>query len=120
MKNQFLKERTKIYSIEIVRFCLRQQTGGVIPSEILKQLLRSSTSVGANYRAACRGKSIADFVNKLKIVVEEADESLFWLELVEELYPSLAEDIESLKIESNEIIAICVSSISTSRKNYNV
>jgi four helix bundle protein len=78
-----------------------------------KQLLRSATSVGANYRAACRGKSIADVVHKLSIVEEEADESIYWMELLMEAEIIAAARLDDLLAETNEILAMTVSSIKT-------
>ncbi len=83
---------------------------------LCQQLLRCGTSVGANYRAACRAKSTADFIAKMKIVEEEADEAIFWLELLAEskiLHSS--KQIESLKSEANELTAIAVASVKTAR-----
>ena len=80
---------------------------------IAKQIVRSSTSVGANYRAACRAKSTADFINKLKIVEEEADETQYWLEILEESGLVQSDRIELIKKELNEILSIVVSSIKT-------
>ncbi len=80
-----------------------------------KQLLRSATSVGANYRAACRGKSAADVLHKLAIVEEEADESLYWLELIIESNTMPENKLAELKNEINEIIAMIVASIKTLR-----
>jgi four helix bundle protein len=80
-------------------------------------LTRSSSSVGANYRAACRGKSKADFLNKLKIVEEELDETLFFLELLEEFNPELKEKIEIIHKEGNELLSIIVAAINTLRGN---
>jgi four helix bundle protein len=77
------------------------------------QLLRSSTSVGANYRAACRAKSKKDFINKLKIVEEEADETLFWLELIEKSGFFSRVMLDSLKLETDELISMIVSSLKT-------
>jgi len=82
-----------------------------------KQVLRSGTSVGANYRAACRARSTAEFIAKLGIVIEEADESAFWLELIIESGMYKKEAIEPLLKETNEIVAIMVSSSNTARKN---
>jgi four helix bundle protein len=70
------------------------------------QLIRCATSVGANYRSACRGKSTADFINKIIIVEEEADESIYWLELIEESGLVDSNDISALKKEANELTAI--------------
>ncbi len=80
-----------------------------------RQLIRSITSAGANYRAACRGKSKADFVYKLKIVEEELDESMYWLELIKELNPTA--DFETLWKEADELVAMTVSSIKTAKQS---
>lgn len=82
-----------------------------------RQLIRSSSSVGANYRAACRAKSTRDFINKLKIVEEELDESLYFIELITELseIPN-SQWIETYN-EGDKLLAIIVKSIITSRKN---
>ncbi|WP_396186879.1 four helix bundle protein [Flavobacterium sp.] len=87
----------------------------------INQLIRCSSSVGANYRASQRAKSTADFINKLKIVEEEADESSFFLEIILEINQSqdLKFEIEKLLKESNEILAIVVASIKTARNNLN-
>jgi four helix bundle protein len=81
------------------------------------QLFRAGTSVAANYRAACRARSKAEFIAKLGIVEEEADESLFWLELIQELELCQDKLRQSLMKEGNEILAIVVSSINTARSN---
>ena len=86
---------------------------------LLIKLIRSSSSVGANYRAAQRGKSTADFINKLKIVEEEADESMYFLELLIEVMDSNQEELKILHKEANEIVSIVVASINTARKNQN-
>ena len=81
------------------------------------QLFRAGTSVGANYRAACRARSKADFISTLGVVLEEADESLYWMEIITEtnlVNPSL---VASLMKEGNEIVAILVSSINTSKRS---
>lgn len=77
------------------------------------QLIRSSSSVGANYRAACRAKSEADFINKLKIVEEEADESMYFLELLKDVSGDKTKQIEKLYAEANEILSIVVALIKT-------
>jgi len=81
------------------------------------QIVRSGTSVAANYRAACRAKSIADFIAKMGIVEEEADETLFWLELLEESELVPAAKLTAITQEANELIAITVASIKTARRN---
>jgi four helix bundle protein len=89
---------------------------------ITYQLLRSASSVAANYRAALRAKSKPDFINKLKIVVEEADESNFWLTLAEDVNLTNSEDpqIKSLAQESNELTAIFSASLKTLKATQNV
>jgi len=85
----------------------------------INQLIRCSSSVGANFRAVSRAKSKADFINKLKIVEEEADESQFFLELIKSINsdPNLINDIDLLIKESDEIISIVVSSLKTARSS---
>lgn len=80
-----------------------------------RQLLRSATSVGANYRAACRGKSTADVIAKLAIVEEEADESMYWLELLVDSNLVAAEKMQELSEEADELVAMTVASIKTLR-----
>jgi four helix bundle protein len=112
---QDLKKRTKNYAISIIKFVQ------LLPSnEILriigKQMLRSGTSVGANYRSACRARSPRDFIAKMLIVEEEADETMYWLELLEEIDCVSKNKLLELKSETNEIVAISVASIRTARK----
>jgi four helix bundle protein len=91
----------------------------VLPSSriydgVVRQLVRSSSSVGANYRAACRAKSTADFINKLKIVEEEADETAYWLDLLETIDTGVnKERIHLLLKESNELVSIYTASLIT-------
>jgi len=116
MHKENLKRRTKQYALRIMRLTQalpNNQLGWVIG----KQLVRSGTSVGANYRAACRARSTAEFIAKLGIVIEEADESAFWLELIIESGMYKKEAIDSLLKETNEIVAIMVSSSNTAKKN---
>ncbi len=79
------------------------------------QLIRSGTSVGANYRAACRARSKAEFIAKLGVVIEEADESAFWLEIIIESNLLKKELVKPLLNETNEIIAIMVSSAKSAK-----
>ena len=88
---------------------------GPIGYSIGKQILRSATSIGANYRAACRARSTADFIAKLKIVEEEADESAYWLEIMVEAGLVNADLLKPLLQEAEEILAIIVASINTTR-----
>ncbi len=84
---------------------------------VARQLIRAATSVGANYRAAIRGKSRADFVSKLGIVEEECDEALYWIEVIIDLGYVPAARTSELQREANEILSIVVSSIKTARRN---
>lgn len=82
-----------------------------------RQLIRSGTSIGANYRAACRAKSRGDVISKMGTVEEETDETLYWLEIVHDLKLSPPPKIEELIREGNELLTITVSSINTARRN---
>lgn len=116
MDRRELKERTRKYAVRIVKMVSALPRGREM--DVLgKQLLRSGTSVGANYRAACRAKSNADFINKLKIVEEECDEALFWMELITEAELVSASRMSEIMSESEELLAITVSSIKTARAN---
>jgi four helix bundle protein len=83
---------------------------------VCKQILRSSTSIGANYRAAYRAKSTADFINKLKIIEEETDETLYWLEVLQDSGMISASSAQKLVTETSEVLAIVVQSIKSSRE----
>lgn len=83
---------------------------------VARQLIRSATSVGANYRAAIRGRSRADFVSRMGIVEEECDEALYWIEVILELGLIPKARTTDLQCEANEILAIVISSIKTARK----
>jgi four helix bundle protein len=87
--------------------------------ETAKQLIRAAGSVGANYRAACRAKSQADFIYKIEVVLEEADESLYWLEVTKEARIIEAVEIDLLIKEANEIVAIFNKADITAKKNRN-
>jgi four helix bundle protein len=91
------------------------QTGKVIGN----QLLRSALSVGANYRAACRGRSKADFISKVGITIEEADESQHWLEMLTAAGLVPQEKVQPLTKEANELVAILTASAKTARENLN-
>jgi len=115
-KARDLKDRTKKFAIEIIKL-VEMISKSRIADIIGGQLLRAGTSVGANYRAACRARSRADFISKMGIVEEETDESLYWLELLIETKIVDKKQIQYLLDESNEIIAVVVASINTARKN---
>src|SRR5580658_4783214 len=114
MTRDEMKKRTKAYANRIVKLCSALPANWIAQT-LGKQLLRSGTSVGANYRAVCRAKSNSDFVNKLRIVEEECDESLFWMELLLENNFVKAPRLSGLMKEANEILAIIVSSAKTAR-----
>jgi four helix bundle protein len=109
-----LKKPTKAFALRILKLVdvLPKTTAG---RALASQTVRSRTSVAANYRVACRAKSTADFIAKMDIVEEEADETLFWLELLEE--SQLVGAAKPVKQEANELIAITVASIKTARRN---
>ncbi len=111
-----MKRRTKAFALQVVRFTEslpRTRSTQVIA----RQLVRSGTAVGANYRAACRARSRADFISKLGIVGEEIDESLYWMELLVESSSVPREQLRGLMSEANEICAIVTSSIKSARTN---
>ncbi len=114
MDEQTFKNRTKRFGLDVIRLVEtlpRNRTAEVIG----RQLLRAGTSVGANYRAACRGRSVSDVAAKLGIVEEEADESIYWLELLVESKTVPADKVGSLIKEANELVAMTVASIKTLR-----
>jgi four helix bundle protein len=114
MDEKEFKDRTKKIALRIIK--LVESLPETTTSKVIgKQLLRSATSVGANYRAACRGKSVADVIHKLSIVEEEADESLYWLELLIESNLVPEKRLLDLQKEMNEITAMVVASIKTLR-----
>lgn len=114
MTQNELKKRTKEFALRIIKLVetfpntyLGRHVGG--------QLTRCGTSVAANYRAACRARSTADFNSKMGIVEEEADESVFWIELAVDTQMVNAERVSDLLDEANQLLAIFVSSINTAR-----
>jgi len=111
-----LKQRTKLFALEVINFV--EGLPNKRTAEILsRQLLRSGTSAGANYRSACRARSAADFIAKMGIVEEEIDESIYWMELLVESGIINTKNTQDLMKEANELLAITVSSIKTARKN---
>jgi four helix bundle protein len=118
MSPEEFKRRTKAFAIAVVR-AVEALPKSQAASVLGRQLLRSGTSVGANYRAACRAKSRADFIAKLTIVEEECDESLFWMELLIEAGVVRAEQFSELMREGDEILAMVVASARRARANSN-
>lgn len=108
-KGEDLKIRTKQYSLRVIRLCeaLPEKPAGRV---IGNQLLRAATSVGANYRAVCRARSDADFISKIGVVLEEADESVYWLELLVESGLIPKQKLTDLIREGEELIAIFAAS----------
>ena len=112
MDEQAFKQRTKklaLRVIELIEALPKSRRADVIG----RQLVRCATSVGANYRSACRGKSTVGVLVKLAIVEQEADETIYWLELLIEANIMSASDIENLLKETNEIVAMTMASIKT-------
>jgi four helix bundle protein len=107
--------RTKAFALDVVR-AVEELPRGRTSDVIGKQLLRAGTSVGANYRAACRARSRREFIAKMGIVEEEADESQFWLELIIERGMLEASRVAPVRSEAAQIVAIAVASIRTARR----
>lgn len=105
-KSAELQQRTKAFALRVLKLIehLPNTIGGRV---LANQVARSATSVGANYRAACRARSRAEFASKLGTVAEEADESLYWLELIRDGNFVPEERIASLVSEGDELTAIC-------------
>jgi four helix bundle protein len=119
MTKEDLIKRTMNFAVRIVKMTdhlPKNEMGDVLAH----QILRSATSVGANYRAACRFKSKKDFINKLKIVEEEMDETLYWLSLIEECELIKPEKLGQLKAEANELLAIFITSLKTAKENLRI
>ena len=116
MNSTQFQDKTKRLGLHVIRFV------EVLPQNytsrvIINQILRCALSVGANYRAVCRAKSDKDFINKMKIVEEECDETIYWLEIIEESGLAKMEIVTPLKREAKEILAMIVASINTMSKN---
>ena len=116
MNSTEFQDKTKRLGLHVIRFV------EILPQNytsrvIVNQILRCALSVGANYRAVCRAKSDKDFINKMKIVEEECDETIYWLEIIEESGLAKIEVGTPLKREAKEILAMIVASINTMSKN---
>jgi four helix bundle protein len=116
MKKEDLQQRTRLFCARIVHM-VESMPETRTARTIAPYLLRSTVSIGVKYRGACRPASAREFINKLKEAECQTDETLFWLELIEETNIFPPEKIKDLKIEANELLAIFVSSINTARKN---
>jgi four helix bundle protein len=118
MDENDLKKRTKQFGLRVIRL-VESLPSGQTARTIGNQLLRSGMSVGANYRAACRGRSKADFIAKAGISLEEADECLYWMELLQEAGIVPAEKLKDIMKETDELVASFTASIKTARANLN-
>lgn len=116
MNKEELKNRTKQFALRIIKLVeeLPHTKSG---HTIGNQIIRSGTSIGANYRAACRARSTADFISKITIVEEESDETLFWLELIVEANLMKAERVKDLLKEADELTAIFTAAGKTAKAN---
>lgn len=109
-----MKRRTRLFALAVIR--LVESLPKTLSADVMgRQLLRSGTSVGANYRAACRGRSRAEFIAKLGIVEEEADECLYWIELLTESGLMTEAALAPLKAESDELLSIVVASLKSAK-----
>jgi four helix bundle protein len=118
MTTDELKFRTKRFSLMIIDL-IEKLPNTIACRAVANQVVRSGTSVGANYRAACRARSDREFIAKLTIVTEEADETLFWLEIVMDKQWVNKIEVEPIWIEGNELTAIFVSSLKTIKSKNN-
>jgi four helix bundle protein len=110
-----LKQRLRAFTLRIIRL-IEALPSGMAAQVLGRQLLRSGTSIGANYRAACRARSKAEFISKLGICEEEADETLYWLDIIVAAKLIPAGRVKLLAQEAEEILKIIVSSIKTARR----
>ncbi len=118
MNAEDFKKRTKAFALRVIR--LVESLPNTRPSRMIgNQLLRSGTSVGANYRAACRARSRAEFVSKIGIVEEECDESVYWMELLVESGQMKLPRLSGLMTEGNELLSLVVASSRTARSRSN-
>lgn len=116
MHSEELKQRTKEFALRVIRL-VKAMPDDLASVTIARQIIRSGTSVAANYRAVCIAKSRADFINKLRICAEESDETQLWLELISESELIPETQLEPLLKEAHELTSIFLSSIKTAREN---
>jgi four helix bundle protein len=116
MNKEDLKRRLKELAVRAARLCMKLPPN-IINKVYTGQTIRSSSSSASNYRAACRGKSKADFINKLKITEEELDETMFFYEMLAEFNPDFRDELRELYKEADELLSIIVASINTANKN---
>ena len=116
MDKKELQKRFKSFAIKTGKLCIKLPFNPA-NKVYIDQLIRSSTSSAANYRSACRAKSKADFINKLKIVEEELDETMFFYEMIAEFNSESKKELRELFMEANQLISIVVASINTTNSN---
>ena len=114
MDEQQFKDRTKSLALQIIKL-VEELPPGTAGNVIGRQLVRSATSVGANYRSSCRAKSEADFISKMSTVEEEADETGYWLELLVEVNAVSPKGVAAVMSEAEQLVRIAVASIKTAR-----
>jgi len=112
-----LQDRTKAFAVSIIAF-FSDLPKTEVTRTIGRQLLRSGTSVAANYRAACRARSSTDFISKISVVLEETDETLFWLELLVQAQVIDQSRCQSLRAECEELLKIFAASRATAKTNH--
>lgn len=113
-----LQQRTKKFHVDVIKLCsdFPKNAAGF---ETAKQLIRAAGSVGANYRATKRAKSNADFIYKIQVVLEEADESFYWLKVINEAEIKTGKEVERLIDEANQLTAIFAATDKTAKSNRN-
>lgn len=116
MDRKDLQNRTKKFHIDIIKLC-SEFPRNAAGFETAKQLIRAAGSVGANYRASVRAKSAADFIYKIEVVLEEADESHYWLEIIRDAEIKIGKEVERLIAEANELTAIFAAIDKTAKAN---
>lgn len=115
MQNGALADRTKQFALAIIRLCANMQNN--LPAQTIgKQLIRSGTSVGAQYREASRARSDAEFISKLQSSLQETEESIYWLELLKEANLVAVEEADDKISEAKQIVAMMVASVNTVRR----
>lgn len=113
--SQQLKDRTKSFGIRVIRM-VKEIRGNKVEDILIRQIVRSATSVGANYRSALRARSKPDFISKITVAEEEADETCYWLEIMIEIQVFPKERLEPLLKEAQEITAILTTSGKTAKE----
>jgi len=119
MNRDVIKERTKLFALRIIKLVNSLPYNNLAARAIANQLVRSGTLIGANYRSACRSRSKLEFISKIGVVIEEADETVFWLELIIESKLIKQELLMDLFNEANEITAIMVATSKSAKNNLN-